>query len=146
MRYTIYEGKKEMVPVSEEVAYLQHYIELHEIRQHQKVDITFADEVAEGVMVSPLLFIVLLENAFKHGAERLLSDAFIDLQLNATPNQIRFEIRNNFDPEEQPPTPGIGLANLRRRLNLVYPEQHQLDLSSNNNIYSAILTIDLTQR
>lgn len=146
MRYTIYEGKKEKVPVSEEVSYLQHYIELHEIRQHQKVNIKFVDEVAEGVMVSPLLFIVLLENAFKHGAERLLTDAFIEVQLKATPAQIHFEIRNNFDPEEQPFAPGIGLANLRRRLELVYTEQHQLLLSSDNNIFNAILTIDLMQK
>lgn len=142
MRYTIYEGKKEMVLVSEEVSYLQNYIELHEIRQHQKVNITFVDEVEGGVMVSPLLFIVLLENAFKHGAERLLADAFIDIQLTATAEHIRFQIQNNFDPEELPTEPGIGLDNLRRRLELVYPDQHQLETDIKDNTYTTTLTIE----
>lgn len=142
MRYTIYEGKKEMVLVSDEVSYLQNYIELHEIRQHQKVNITFADEIEDGVMVSPLLFIVLLENAFKHGAECLLADAFIDIQLTATAEHILFQIRNNFDPEELPTEPGIGLDNLRRRLELVYPEQHQLEIDTKDNVYTATLTIE----
>lgn len=142
MRYTIYEGKKDLVPISEEVDYLQNYIELHEIRQHQKVNITFVDEVADGVMVSPLLFIVLLENAFKHGAERLLADAFIDVQLTATPTLIYFQVRNNFDPTELPSEPGIGLNNLRRRLELVYPERHELVIEIQDNIYTATLSIE----
>ncbi|MEL6969574.1 MAG: sensor histidine kinase [Bacteroidota bacterium] len=145
MRYTIYEGKKDWVRVSEEVAYLQNYIELHEIRQHQKVNITFDEDVTAGVMVSPLLFIPLLENAFKHGAERLISDAFIDIQLTATHEKIFFQIRNNFDPTETVTKMGggIGLSNLRRRLELVYPDQHQLDIKREDNIYTATLIIEL---
>ena len=145
MRYTIYEGKKDWVRVSEEAAYLQNYIELHEIRQHQKVNITFDEDITAGVMVSPLLFIPLLENAFKHGAERLLSDAFIDIQLKATHEQIYFQIRNNFDPTETTvkTSGGIGLSNLRRRLELVYPDQHQLDIHQEDNTYTATLTIEL---
>ncbi|MEL6833341.1 MAG: histidine kinase [Bacteroidota bacterium] len=143
MRYTIYEGKKDWVRVSEEAAYLQNYIELHEIRQHQKVNITFDEDVTTGVMVSPLLFIPLLENAFKHGAERLISDAFIDIQLTATHEKIFFQIRNNFDPNELQTGGGIGLSNLRRRLELVYPDQHQLDIRKENNTYTATLTIEL---
>ena len=144
MRYTIYEGKKDWVRVSEEVAYLQNYIELHEIRQHQKVNITFAEDVSPSVMVSPLLFIPLLENAFKHGAERLLTDAFIDIQLTATHEQIYFRIRNNFDPSEVQASNGIGLSNLRRRLELVYPDQHQLNINVEDNMHEATLIIEPT--
>ena len=92
--------------------------------------------------VSPLLLITLLENAFKHGAERLLTDAFIDIQLSATTDRIDFRIRNNFDPNEIDRSEGIGLANLRRRLELVYPDQHQLNISQDNNICEATLIIE----
>lgn len=142
MRYTIYEGKKDFVPVGDEVAYLQNYIELHQIRHHNKVVITFVEEVEPGVKVSPLLFIVLLENAFKHGAERLIADAFIDIQLTAKSDLIQFKIRNNFDPDELVKESGIGLSNLGRRLELVYPEQHTLEIDTKDKVYEATLTIE----
>ncbi|WP_367391379.1 sensor histidine kinase [Lewinella sp. LCG006] len=142
MRYTIYEGKKEWVPVLEEVHYLQNYLELQEIRHHHQVNISFYQELEPGVQVSPLLFIVLLENAFKHGAEHLLKDAYIQLQLVAKESQITFSVENNFDPEVlTSSTDGIGLENLRRRLNLVYPGNYTLKTIKTDNTYQAILTI-----
>jgi hypothetical protein len=142
MRYTIYEGKKEWVPLMEEVTYLQNYLELQEIRHHQQVSISFYQEVDPGVEVSPLLFIVLLENAFKHGAEHLLEDAYIQLKLIAKNGQITFSVENNFDPEAPKTTAeGIGLENLRRRLDLIYPAKYTLQTKATDNVYQTVLTI-----
>ena len=65
LRYTIYEGQENIVPLKEEVNYLQNYIELHKIRHQKSVDIVFDYEIDESIRVAPLLFIILLENAFK---------------------------------------------------------------------------------
>jgi LytS/YehU family sensor histidine kinase len=89
----------------------------------------------------PLLFINLLENAFKHGVEKLRNNAYVYLDLKVEEQAISFTVENNFDPEERPEEPGIGLANLQRRLELVYPGQHELLLQENNNVFRATLTI-----
>ena len=91
--------------------------------------------------VMPLLFIILLENAFKHGVENLRNNAYVHLNLTAHSNAIHFEIENNFDASEENQDKGIGLQNLKRRLELVYPKNHTLTTSKTNDIYSAKLNI-----
>ncbi len=146
MRYTIYEGQKDFVPLQEEVAYLENYIALHKIRHHKTVDITFEHEIAGQMMVAPLLFIILLENAFKHGVEKLTENAWVKIALQADDREIRFRIENNFDKTDQPEAPGIGLENLQRRLSLIYPEQHKLEVAKGDGVYSVILTIPKKSR
>jgi len=77
------------------------------------------DVVDRNLKIMPLLFVILLENAFKHGVENLRQDAYIDINLLATKNAINFDIENNFDPEEIRENIGIGLNNLKKRLDLV---------------------------
>ncbi len=144
MRYSIYEGEKDSVSLEEEVVYMQQYIELHRMRYHKEIDIQFAIDTTENpIHVMPLLFIILLENAFKHGVENLRENAFVHLKMVANDKQVIFEIVNNFDPKETPIVPGIGIQNLKRRLELVYPKKHTLVLESNTDIYTAKLTLEL---
>jgi len=146
MRYSIYEGEKNTVSLEDEVAYMQKYIQLHRMRYHKEIDIQFTIDIAENAMHSmPLLFIILLENAFKHGVENLRENAFVHLKMVANEKQIDFEIKNNFDPKETPASPGIGIQNLKRRLELVYPKKHSLVLDSDtkNGVYTAKLTLKI---
>jgi len=144
MRYSIYEGQKDFVSLGEEVDYLQNYIELHKMRYHKKIDVAFDIDIEdEQIKVMPLLFIILLENAFKHGVENLRKDAFVSLQLKATSDQIVFEVVNNFDKEELNGHQGIGLENLRRRLNLVYTNQHEFTTQLKDNLFEAKLSLQL---
>ncbi len=144
MRYSIYEGEKDIVSLEEEVVYMQQYIELHRMRYHKEIDIQFAIDITENTMhVMPLLFIILLENAFKHGVENLRENAFVHLKMVGNDKQVVFEIANNFDPKETPTTPGIGMQNLKRRLELVYPKKHSLVLDSDNGVYKAKLTLEI---
>ncbi|MGH1365941.1 MAG: sensor histidine kinase [Calditrichia bacterium] len=145
MRYTIYEGEKDLVPVEADIAYLENYIELNKIRHHKKVDISFSHMVEDpDCKLPPLLLIMLVENAFKHGAETLIDDAFIHMQLMVTTEQVYFEISNNFDPTEKG-EPGIGLKNLRRRLELLYPDKHSLQTKiENTSTYKASLKLFLS--
>ncbi|MFT7898831.1 histidine kinase [Tenacibaculum ascidiaceicola] len=139
MRYTIYDGEKEKVKISEEIEYLNNYIELHKIRYKKSVEITFNHNIDTTYDVPPLLYIILLENAFKHGIETLTEKAFIHIDLYEDANFIYFDIENNFDASEINNSKGIGLQNLKRRLSLLYNQQHELNISSQKNIYKTQL-------
>ena len=141
MRYTIYDGEKETVKISEEIAYLNNYIELHKIRYRKSVEITFNHNIDTNLNIPPLLYIILLENAFKHGIETLAENAFIHVNLYDNNDFIYFEIENNFDPNEITNSKGIGLQNLKRRLSLLYKQQHELNIDITNNIYKTLLKI-----
>lgn len=144
MRYSIYDGEKDTVLLSEEITYLQNYIELHKMRYHKTIDVQFNIETSDDdYEIMPLLFIILLENAFKHGIENLREHAYVRINLVAHNNEINFEIENNFDVFEDKHEGGIGLNNLKRRLELVYPKKHSLSISKTENIYNAKLNIKL---
>jgi len=82
-----------------------------------------------------------LENAFKHGVENLRENAYVHINLKSENNQIFFDIENNFDPTIETEQEGIGLKNLKRRLELVYPKNHTLTFSKTNDVYRAQLNI-----
>lgn len=154
MHFTIYEGRKNTVSVEDEVQYLQNFIELHQIRYLDKVDITFTQEVEDSTQrIPPLLFINLLENAFKHGVESQSSGQFIRCKLTTAKEAIAFEIENNFavdakaqdkDTRKLTRSGGIGLENLRRRLELLFPDRHEFDAVTKDNVYKTWVKIDLS--
>ncbi|MBL4593709.1 MAG: sensor histidine kinase, partial [Flavobacteriales bacterium] len=141
MRYTIYEGRKDLVPLKDEITYLENYIELHKIRYHKSVTIQFEHEIEEGDVVSPLLFIILLENALKHGVESLSQDAFVKMSLKSNAKEVHFTIEDNFDENKEDTERGIGLDNLKNRLSLIYPKRHEFTISEKGNVFLADLKI-----
>ncbi|MCG2461057.1 histidine kinase [Flavobacteriaceae bacterium F89] len=143
MRYTIYEGEKETVKLSDEIEYLNNYIELHKIRYKKSVEIIFKYDIDTDLVVAPLLFIILLENAFKHGVETLTENAYIHMEIYQENNLIQFKIENNFDPKEIAKSNGIGLQNLKRRLSLLYNQEHELIVEKTDDTYKAILKISI---
>jgi LytS/YehU family sensor histidine kinase len=145
MRYTIYEGKKDKVSLKEEIEYLQGYIDLHKIRYQKEVDIRFETPEETDLQVAPLLFIVPLENAFKHGVESLRDGAFIhaSIKTDIQNEKLVFEISNNFEEKNPDSEKGIGLANLRQRLELLYPDQHQLDIVKGENEFKITLQLNM---
>lgn len=141
MRYTIYEGKKDIVLLKEEVTYLENYIELHKIRYHKSVMIQFEHTIIENDTVAPLLFIILLENALKHGVESLTENAYVKMNLMSNDKETHFTIENNFDPNEIDSKKGIGLENLKHRLSLIYPKNHKLSIREEENVFTVDLKI-----
>ncbi len=145
MRYSIYDGQRELVTLQEEIDFIENYISLHKMRYHKRIDVQLDVTVEDPKLkVMPLLFIILLENAFKHGVEKLRTDAYVHLSLKATESTIDFIIVNNFDAEEIDEHTGVGLANLRRRLALVYPKQHELTITKNANKFKAGLKLNIS--
>lgn len=142
MRYTIYDGRADYVSLEDEIAYLEDYIDLHKIRYRKQVNISFEKDLPYLHKIAPLLLIVPLENAFKHGAESQVEDAFIALSVRTTANSIHYQVSNNYELEVGRET-GIGLENLRKRLNLIYPNKHQLEITSTADIYTVSLEITI---
>lgn len=146
MRYTIYECNDTHVPVSKEVKYLENYIDLQQMRHHRKANIEFLKYLGEqDVVICPLVLIVFLENAFKHGVDGAEGDAFVKLQLETSHNMLRFRIENSMAPARSLDEPGgIGLENARKRLDLVYGNQYSLQIDEADGIFCVDLEIDLT--
>ena len=145
MRYSIYEGQKDQVTLKEEIDYLQKFINLNQSRYRKKIEVSFETAIEDDqIEVTPLLFIILLENAFKHGVEHLTKGAYVHISLKSEGHVVHFDIVNNFDPEELSDQPGVGLANLQRRLELVYPKRHTLNIDQQASVYYASLTLHTT--
>nr|WP_315483535.1 sensor histidine kinase [uncultured Undibacterium sp.] len=150
MRFTIYDGRKDSVSVEEEIAYLENFIELNQIRQQHQIDIRFSKNIADSKQrIPPLLFINLLENAFKHGVETLASQPYIHFSLHTSHQAIAFMIENNFDAQVLARNKlkrgqgGLGTDNVRRRLALLFPNKHRYQCSANEDRYTAKVEIDL---
>lgn len=142
MRYSIYDGQQPSVTLQQEVAYLQNYIELHKMRYHKKINVQFHTDIEdENSPIVPLLFIILLENAFKHGVENIQDGAFVNVSLIANQREIQCTVENNVDEESVANDQGIGLKNLKRRLELVYPNRHVLSLKKEEHTYSSQLIL-----
>lgn len=145
MRYIIYESNQPRVPVEKELEYLQNYIELQRLRSSakDKIDYTCLGEAA-GRSIAPLLILPLVENAFKHGIKGETGAAFVDIRVEILPGKILASIENNpgsQDPELLHEAGGFGLDNLRKRLELEYPERHRLQLHLTETTHKALLEI-----
>ncbi|TKB96646.1 sensor histidine kinase [Pedobacter cryotolerans] len=144
MRYTIYMGKEDFVPLKDEIAYLKNYIELHKIRYRKNVDIVFNYAGHTDCVIAPLMFIIPLENAFKHGVESLTENAFIHISMGVDNGVIHFEIENNFEETEANKSVGIGIDNLKQRLALLYPNKHNIQIEVKDSIYKFNIKIETT--
>ena len=150
MDYMLYEcGDTERVPLDREVQFVQNYFEIERLRYGERLDIrTHIHYSSSGLMIAPLIFLPFLENAFKHGVSAELENVWIELDLRVKGQQLDFRIRNS-----KPVSPttngnghgnGIGLRNVRRRLELQYGEDHfELTTKSDPEAYEARLLLDL---
>jgi two-component system, LytTR family, sensor kinase len=141
--YMLYECNHDKVPLQNEVDFIKNYIDLEVIRHDErlKLDMNFP-EIIENIFIAPLMLFVLVENAFKHGAHRNSGVSQISLDLNVDSGKLSFVVQNNF-AKSLSAISGIGLQNLKERLNLLYAERHQLNLDSKDNVFTASLYIDL---
>lgn len=141
MRYVIYKGKEETVTLAEEIRYIEDYVQLQQIRLHKRLDFCFKQNLNdEELLLPPLLFIILVENAFKHGIEPAEKDAFLHLRMDADENQLTFTCQNSMEQQASKPA-GIGLNNLRQRLALQFPGRHELLLEEGEGTFKAALKL-----
>jgi two-component system, LytTR family, sensor kinase len=146
MRYMLYDSKNEKVSLEKEVEYLQNYIDLQRLRISDSVIISFTIEGnTEGKMVEPMLLIPFVENAFKHGVS-YLEASNIDIRLKTDNGNLHFRVENNRIKKNDNPVQlesGIGLKNVLRRLDLLYPGTHLINIEDNATKYIVNLDISL---
>ena len=144
MRYMIYETNDSIVPISKELVYLESYIDLQKIRFGDDIKINFAHELGPQTShIEPMLLIPFVENAFKHGVG-FIEKPTIDIELKDSATELYFRVANKKGTtmnETKDESSGIGLANVKRRLELLYPTNHNLVVSDLDADFEIILTI-----
>lgn len=145
LRYVLYGGSRSEVPLSEETAFIREYVELMKLRlpPSVKVDVTLPE--SSGTMIAPLLFISLIENAFKHGTGNG-APSFIRICITEADGHVKCETENSYFPKSQVSDrsgSGIGLTNLSRRLEMIYPGRYRFEYGRNGDVYKSSLVINL---
>lgn len=144
LRFILYEADKKLIPVSQEILILENYIELERIRYDDKLSIQF-EKVLDSTdfSITPLLLLPFIENAFKHGPAEARNDSFVHIRMELKNNgHFLFFVKNNTENEAHEITENIGLKNVRRQLELLYPD-HRLNLSSSEHLFQVNLSLML---
>ena len=146
LRYMLYETVDENVPLDKEVEYLQSYIDLQQQRfgKNVKVETNFRN-ADKSYFIEPMLLIPFVENAFKHGTG-MIEDPFILIQLQVLDQMLHFKVSNRYNGasnEIKDRSSGIGLANVRRRLELLYGKNQHLEITKSDGVYTTSLQIKL---
>jgi sensor histidine kinase YesM len=144
MRYILESSKTDKVSLNKEIKFLEDYLVLEKIRLPANADIRFdVYGLEKDIFVAPLLFIPLVENAFKHGLQSISENNFAHFTLSVQGNDLFFEAKNSIGKNLQKVKSGTGLENIRKRLKLMYPEKHLLELELNQGIFKVILQITI---
>ena len=148
LRYVLYDSSRPTVPLKAEMDFLGNYIELMRIRlpRHVRLDVSLPENPSH-TLVAPLLFISLVENAFKHGVSND-RPSFIDIDIREEEGVLACRIENSFFPKSEADRSGsgIGLANLCRRLEMIYPGRYEMKYGQHGDTYETLLRINLTDR
>src|SRR6185437_3840250 len=147
MRYMIYESNAEKVPLADEIAYIKNCIALNKLRyadDEALVTFEYPGQI-RNILIAPMLFIPFVENAFKHGI-LINRPSRIAIAISASDKEVIFSCENenfSFIKRMDDQTSGIGLENVKRRLELVYPGKYRLDIKNSDDKYAVTLKIDL---
>lgn len=146
MRYVLYEGNNKLTSLSREVQFLRNYVQLMSMRYTGNVSICLdVPEVLPDSMLPPLLLVIFVENAFKHGIS-YRTKSFVEISLQPHGDRLLFSCRNSR-PEikhDENMKGGVGLSNVRRRLDLLFPGNYTLDIKEQEDTYTVHLDIPLT--
>lgn len=146
MRYVLYEGNNKLTSLSREVQFLRNYVRLMSMRYSDNVRISLdVPEILPDSMLPPLLLVIFVENAFKHGIS-YRTKSFVEISLQPHGDRLLFSCRNSR-PEikhDENMKGGVGLSNVRRRLDLLFPGNYTLDIKEQEDTYTVCLDIPLT--
>jgi LytS/YehU family sensor histidine kinase len=147
LRYILAEGGKPMVPLKKELAMIQDYMNLEKIRYGNKLDLHLSlPEVPANLQIAPLILLPFVENCFKHGASKFLSAPWINLKIEIENDTILFmKLMNGKDSglHDQYPKSGTGLSNVKKRLELLYREKHELQITDEPEVFVVNLRLEL---
>ena len=145
MRFVLYEGNKQGVPLSRELDFIRHYVALMQLRYTEKVKITLnLPQESPDRQIPPLILITFIENAFKHGIS-YQRESFIEMTVAVEGETLRFKCRNSKADRPNEEKGGVGLANIRKRLNLLYNQRYTLHIDETPDVYMVELMLPLLQ-
>jgi two-component system, LytTR family, sensor histidine kinase AlgZ len=147
MRYMMYDTNNARVPLSKEVDYMKNYISLEKLRLSEEIPIKFEVQGnTDTVSIAPLIFITFLENAFKHGVSSSAADAWVNVSIQLNGKACNYTVENSKMAETGKTVTeksGIGLQNVKRRLDLSYPDNYELNVEETENRYAVELKLNL---
>lgn len=144
LRYVLYECSiTEKVPISKEVIYIKNYIALQLLRDSKIKNVNFTSEIDRDVEVAPMVFIPFVENAFKHSKIENITEGWINITLKAKSNNVMLVVENSKPrlDSKKDATGGIGIENVNKRLKLLYPGNHFLEVTQNETSYKVSLEL-----
>ncbi len=148
MRYMLYTSSKKMVDLKSEIEYIRNYIDLQKLRLFETVKIVFETKNSNNLhKIEPMLLIPFVENAFKYGIS-YTENCEITISIKIENNELILITENsvfNNKPEFENDS-GIGLSNVKRRLQLLYPNEHSLEIKEIDNKYKVHLTLNLSKK
>ena len=147
MRYVLDSGNKKSVPLKDEVQFIKNYISLEKLRLPGSTDIKISVKGdLNSHSIAPMLLIPFVDNSFKHGLSSSIEDGYVHVDITMDKKHLYFRIENSKPQNEiskSKATPGVGLDNVRRRILLLYPEKHQLNIRDNPHNFIVELTLTL---
>jgi LytS/YehU family sensor histidine kinase len=145
LRYMLYECNEKEVPLNNEIAALKKYVELEKLRYGSRLDVSFScSGQTTGQTIAPLLLLPFVENSFKHGASQQLDQCWVNLHLHSDKNAFTFNLSNSCSKERLPAiNGGIGLQNIQKRLDLIYPGAYHLVITEQEEMYAVKLIVRL---
>jgi len=145
LRYMVYDSNEPKVPLEKEIKYIENFVELKLLKDSRGMNVNLdLQSAASHLMVPPLLFIPLVENAFKHSKIEDVKDGFVDIKLTTVGNNIVFNVVNSIPTKEytKDKQGGVGLDNIRKRLDLLYPADHfELNIQQDSKQYEITLKL-----
>ncbi len=143
LRYVIYDVETDKITLEKEISLIKNYIAFEKNRHIKNSKITFNYKVDEQQKIYPMLLLPLIENGFKHGLKSGIENPYIHINLEDKNEKILFEISNNFKKYEKNSQIGIGLENIKKKLELIYPKKHLLETEIIDTVFTVKLIIDL---
>ncbi|MFT3675566.1 MAG: histidine kinase [Chitinophagaceae bacterium] len=145
MRYILYETSQAHVPLNKEIGFIRDYIELENIRHDTNKQINFLFQGnATAYQVPPLLLLPFVENAFKHGLDQETGNGRIDIAILIEKDQLNLQVSNSLPADITTDATGVGLQNVRKRLELLFPNAHQLDIEKKEDEFRILLNLQLS--
>lgn len=147
MRHIIYDSDVDYILLEKEIEMIRNYIELQNLRTSNKdsIQLEVLGEI-KNRKIAPLLFLPFVENSFKHGLKGAAENIFVNIKIEVSGNILNFEIENGIgEPIDSGDSKykGIGIINVKKRLELIYPNLHSLKISDKQNIYKVLLQVQL---
>ncbi len=147
LRYMLYDCKEDFVSLKKEIEHLKHFTALNELQIEDRGKVSFSTSaIPDNYVIAPLILMVFIENAFKHStasqSDHIVIDIHIDIEESGV---LNFKCSNSFLPNanNESLSEGIGLENVKKRLKILYPNQHDLSVAESNNVYNVNLTLYL---